>query len=257
MAGATLRKIIRDNNPAASEDVPYWMELAMAQAFEQSARFGVAAESAQISADNPPEGALDIFKYSPEEKIAENIKQSHSYWTLVSIAKAADDKDELAVFMNASLAENSADKALSRTELLNRSKSGFDLWWRCLITGEIWARLGGVLSPKRSDEDIVRLAVLQVDSAGDKRVGLSDGDVWKYRQYIGKDLELRLLEIKVTLAKINPIYYNCLVSLGEMYEAACEDESAAFDSSKEKFISEFKNARLLSDKAREMLSKKQ
>lgn len=74
----------------------------------------------------------------------------------------------------------------------------------------------------------MRLAIIQTDSQSGERVGVSDLDIFENREFILDELEARLMEIKVAMPKMNPLYYNSLVSLGRMYEAALDGDEDDF-----------------------------
>ena len=131
-------------------------------------------------------------------------------------------------------------------EVFKPSRYEFPLWWRCLITGEIWARIGGVLSVERSASEVARLAVLQVDTQDGQRIGLSVAKLWDARESIPLLIKQRILEVKVALTNINSAYLNALISLGRMYEALEKGEKEDFDTAKKDFILEYQHAQKIS-----------
>ena len=255
LTGAALRKVSLESGGLENwKNPPYWLELAMAQALAQEMRFGTAIDLARIAADNPPADVKSILRFSRSDKIDPRIMDAHSYWMLRSVEKASRNGNMLAKFLKFALKNQDADKvAKAFANAFVPPVYDFDTWWRCLITGEIWARLGGVNNPDWSDSEIMRLAIIQTDSESGERIGVSDSDIFKNRDYILDELEMRLMEIKVAMTKINPLYYNCLVSLGRMYEAALDDEEDDFAAAHSDFLREYKNARTMSASVKEMM----
>lgn len=255
LTGAALRKVSLESGGLENwKNPPYWLELAMAQALAQEMRFGTAVDLARIAADNPPPDMKSILKFSRSDKIDTRIMDAHSYWMLRSVEKAARTRQALAGFLKFALKNSDADKteAAFASEFVP-SFYDFDTWWRCLITGEIWARLGGVNTPDWSDSEIMRLAIIQTDSQSGERVGVSDLDIFENREFILDELEARLMEIKVAMPKMNPLYYNSLVSLGRMYEAALDGDEDDFKAAHSDFLAEYKNARDLSAAVKDMM----
>lgn len=238
VAEGLLYKIaFESGGDAAVRRVPFWLKRAMADLFEQTLRYGVPVEMAERGAKNPPPMPARVFEMNAvsEESL------SHPYWTFVAAMRTA--KVDAPRFAYTALAGETPQKLESRLRKYAPPSADFGLWWRCVLAGEIYARLGGVMSPARSAEEVARLAVLQVDSpdgrAGvqlDSLLNVSDTDA----------LKLRALEIKVAFANINPVYHNSLVSLGKIYEAAAERDSEAFEKARAEFLSDFKNARAVS-----------
>ena len=105
--------------------------------------------------------------------------------------------------------------------------------WACIFNGEIYARLGGVQDIDDSDSEIARLAVLPTSNSVGERIGVVASDALKFASeaHFTRDAKTRVLEIKVALIKINPLYYNSLVLLGNLYEFAIDGDREGFESS--------------------------
>ncbi len=242
-SSSVLMKLAFENGgEKASKNVPLWLKVAMSMAFEQRVRFGVSADLALAASKSPPPLPAEVFAADKNYPAFD----AHAYWTLVSIEMAAGTGGELQRIMYAALAAEAPEKLSARVSGLMPASYDFALWWRCLITGEIQARLGGVMSLSRSADEIARLAVLQIDSPDSNRVGVRIDDLIKLGESSRDLLELRLLEIKVAFANINPAYHNALLALGRLYEAAADGDGDAFASSKSLFLEEFRLARSIS-----------
>ena len=243
VASAVLSKIAYETaGKDAVGKVPVWLKMGMASQLEQSIRFGVSASLAQVASEYPPVMPEDIFKNTSTSSIA----QAHSYWTLVSLEKASKSKSALSGFLKNAIAGEKPESRVKQIEVFKPRRYEFSLWWRCLITGEIWSRIGGVLSVERSAAEIARLAVLQVDTQEGQRIGLSVAKLWDERESIPVLIKQRILEIKVALTNINSAYLNALISLGRMYEALEKGEKEDFDNAKKDFILEYQHAQKIS-----------
>lgn len=250
VATTVLAKIAYDNGGKyAVNKVPLWLKMAMARLLEQSVRFGVSMDMAQIASDNPPPLPLAVFSTSSGTEVT----QAHSYWTLVALGKVIKDKSALSSFMRRVVLGNSPKMLVEKIDTFKPNRYDFKLWWRCLITGEIWARMGGVLSPKRSASEIARLAVLQVSTEDGQRVGVSLSKLWEDRDLLSTEIKQRVLEIKVALSIINSVYYNSLISLGRMYEAVENGDKSDFEKSKRDFSTEYQQARAISSQINSMI----
>ncbi len=250
MSEALLMKVAYESGgEAAARKVPQWLKSAFAKAMEQSIRYGVVVDFAQVAADNPPPMPISVFS---TQSVSE-LSAIHAYWTLVAIEKVGKDKAMLSSFMRSACRGDSPESLVKRLDVFNTRKIDFTLWWRCLITGEIWARVGGVLSAERSVEEIARLAVLSVESPDGGRMGVSGSKIWENRELYAKEIKLRIIEIKVTLSNINPLYHNVLVSLGEMFEGAENNDESDFNEAKSNFMHDFQVAKNLSNETKKMM----
>ena len=243
VAIAVLAKIAYENDGKnATNKVPLWLKMAIARSLEQSVRHGVSFEMAQLASENPPPMPIDVYAISTGTEIA----QAHSYWTLIALEKSIKDKSMLSSFMNRVVRGDSPEMLVEKMSKFKPNRYDFQLWWRCLITGEIWARMGGVLSSERSASEIARLAVLQVDAEDGQRVGVSLLKLWEDRDLLSTEIKQRILEIKVALPNINLVYYNSLISLGRMYEAVENGDKSDFEKFKKEFATEYQQARAIS-----------
>ncbi len=234
-----------------AKNIPMWLKMAFAVVLENSIRFGTVSDFAIIASKNPPPDILSVFS----KKSYDKISSANSYWTLVAIEKVIKDRDALSHLLRSACRGDSPESLAKRIAIYNYKSAtiDFDVWWRCVLTGEIWARMGGVLSPNRSAEEIARLAVLSVDDNKGGREGVSVSKVLEKSEMYKDDIRLRILEIKVALSVINPLYHNALVCLGEMYESALDNDEEDFNSAKTRFAESFNNARVLSRETYNML----
>ena len=159
-------------------------------------------------------------------------------------------------FLRVALDARNAEKV--REMIFDRMKPAeydFALWWRALVMGEIWSRMSGIYTPEKSEAEILRMAVVQVDTPEGERVGISVlPDLWYNRENIRRDVELRIVEIKVSLARMNPLFHNCAVSLGLMFEKLIDGDEDEFREAAAVFVAEFKSARALAERAKKMMA---
>ncbi len=227
--------------------VPMWLKMAFASALENSIRFGAVSDLATLAAEKPPPDIFSILSGNGK------ISSADSYWTLVAIEKVVKGKDVLSNLLRSACIGDSPELLVKRIEVYKPTKMDTNVWWRCVLTGEIWARMGGVLSPVRAEEEIARLAVLSVDDSKGGREGVSGSKIFEKSELYKGDIELRILEIKVALSVVNPLYHNALVCLGEMFESALDGDEDDFNSAKIRFAESFNNARELSKETYNML----
>ena len=230
--------------------VPYWLELAMGARVAQRVSNGVTFEMARYAQKNPPELLDKVFDYKANAEV-DRFMESSAYWNLLAL-KVAFGRD-FAALMSEIL--KSPDR---RGEILNLIKDrnggkNFDIHWRAYLLGEIYSRLGGVKSLKESDDEILRLAILLRQRQGDSLEPVLGEKIFEIAKFSKAEIDSRLLEIKLALPWVNPVYYNSLVALGKMYQAAFDGDKEAFELNRADFLNEFKNAREISKRALELL----
>lgn len=234
----------------AFSNVPYWLELAMGARVAQRVSNGVTFEMARYAQKNPPELLDKVFDYKAHAEV-DRFMESSAYWNLLAL-KVAFGRD-FAALMSEIL--KSPDR---RGEILNLIKDrnggkNFDIHWRAYLLGEIYSRLGGVKSLKESDDEILRLAILLRQRQGDTLEPVLGEKIFEIAKFSKPEIDSRLLEIKLALPWVNPVYYNSLVALGKMYQAAFDGDKEAFEFNRADFLNEFKNAREISKRALELL----
>lgn len=236
----------------AFKEVPYWLELAVSARVAQRISNGVTFEMARYAAENPPENLDKVFAYKPRaDGGVDKFQESSAYWNLLALGVAYQNS------LGGLISEILKTPA-KRGEILEsiKAKNGgknFDLHWRCYLLGEIYGRLGGVKGLKDSDDEILRLAILLRQRQGDALEPIFDEKIFEFAPFSKSEIEARLLEIKLALPWVNPVYYNSLVSLGKMYQSALDGDREAFNANRADFLSEFQNAREISKRALELL----
>ena len=233
---------------------PYWLETAFAQMLRQNMGEGIPAEMGRISSEWQPENLGAILEYTRYSRQAQSVKESHCYWLAVCAEKMLRGKDAYCAFMLSSISGGAkASEDLLRGEA-KRANVDFDIWFRTVFAGEVWSRLGGVNSPQRTDMEVARLSVLQVGDSKGERIPLADSSLWVNRENVQSEIKSRITEIKVALARANPLYHNCLVTLGKMYEACLDNDEKSFSECRAMFLNEYGDAKKLSSEVKKMMS---
>lgn len=241
---------------AADAQPAYWLMLAISQEIECSMTESGSAEQARLCAFTAPDGVSEVFAYAPAPSEAGGMpaearrkyRKAASFWTLKTLVAGARSKKTAETFLKAALVLHDAQKTCAAYADAKKSVSaeGLDGWFRCAFTGEVWARLGGIYNTDMSRAEILRLAYLPVGDARKNRRFVCGSELFDSRGEFFGEMQTRLIEIKVALLKINPVYHNSLILLGETFEAALADDSDAFSEKWAEFSAEFASAQALS-----------
>lgn len=250
---SVIRKISLNEGGIESFKKPKkWLNTAMTAALKQYLCAGVARDYARICKENPPPDKLeDLFAYGQSSDISE-ISLARMYFLIKSLESVVNRRD-FHSFMRFITASEFPEKAvLAELEKLGKFPRER---WACIFNGEIYARLGGVQDIDDSDSEIARLAVLPTSNSVGERIGVVASDALKFASeaHFTRDAKTRVLEIKVALIKINPLYYNSLVLLGNLYEFAIDGDREGFESSLKEFEAELSRARAISGRVKSLM----
>ena len=229
-----------------SRKIPFWLSQALRLASLEKIQLGIPSYSARLAAQTPPESAEAIFDYTAERpsQIDFSTRRAHAYWLVKAIIKMSDRGAfekfaETAIAQNLTGAETFAE--LQKLLALPADK-GTDMILGCVMTSEIYARTGGVDTPRDSLSELVRLANVRVFENGIPRTVACDTLISANLQNTDA-VKTRLTELKLLLAKINPIFFNAAVALGNVYEAYIKGDKDAYNQTLETFFTEFERAR--------------
>ena len=256
LSGGALRSIaFSAGGVEGVKNLPYWLELAFEGALEQKARFGVARDMARLADANPP--LLPESVFSLERGKIENFElaRAHAYWNLEALREilGAGFPD----FFSALLIDKKSPEAATDSicGALKMSKEEFHSRWRCVVTGLICSRLGGIQTMEATRAEIVRYAVFPHMREDGTTEGLAGMSLFEMREDpdVRNAVELRIFELKVALSRSNSVYHNALVALGRSFEALLDDDADAYRSGLTDFANELKTSDKIADKVRQLM----
>lgn len=234
--------------------IPLWLKLGFAEYVYQKASIGELAQLVRYALENKKMQPKELFALKENDKFdAENAKCS-AYWTLLTIRDFLDDKAVAKKTMLYALSGKAPENTLLALEK-NATKANFKKLWLCVYNHEIYSRKGGVMTFGESAEFIKKMCFVCPDfeNAGfaDKAVLLNCEDPKMQAM-----LKQRITEIKMALSSINGAYFNTLLSLGEMFEAALDSDSEKFEKSRREFIENYKYSKVVENAAKKLMQAK-
>ena len=229
-----------------SRKIPFWLSRALRLASLEKIQLGIPSHSARLASQTPPESAGAIFDYTAEQppQIDFATRRAHAYWLVKAVIKMSDRNAfgkfaETAIAQNLTGAETFAE--LQKLLALPADKDT-DMILGCVMISEIYARKGGVDTPRDSLNELVRLANVRIFENGIPRTVACDTLISANPQNTDA-VKTRLTELKLLLAKINPIFFNAAVALGNVYEAYIKGDTEGYRQTLETFFAEFERAR--------------
>ena len=256
LSGGALRSIAFSAAGAEGvKNLPYWLELAFEGALEQKARFGVARDMARLADANPPRLPESVFSFERGKIENFELARAHAYWNLEALREilGAGFPD----FFSALLIDKKSPEAAvdSICGALKVSKDEFYSRWRCVVTGLICSRLGGIQTMETTRAEIVRYAVFPHMREDGTTEGLAGMSLFEMREDpdVRNAVELRIFELKVALSRSNSVYHNALVALGRSFEALLDDDEDMYASGLTDFANELKTSDKIADKVRQLM----
>ena len=258
LAGSVLRKAAYEKSAKVPTASPYWLDVALGVMLQSKVEFAYTRELAEFSAENHPATLTDVLKFSANKDFSEKTK-ADAYWTLRTIERLTARSGK---FWNLLMAlpylksENVEQSIKAACNLQNDTI--FDARFVCTQTGEIFSRIGGVQSVELTRSEISRLAIIQAEDTSGEPLGLRPSQTWTFRKnsIVADNLDRRIVEIKITLPRANPIYAESLARLGEVFEAIADDDEDAFTKASYAFQSALKKADAIANVAKVLLGKK-
>ncbi len=222
---------------------PEWIKSAFQGLVAEEIQLGIPTYFSRLASDNPHKNVASILKY-PQGESNSNLRKAHAYWLFKSLGKLSE-RYNLFVFVR-NVIEGRIAEAEILTEIekiINKPDSvKVDLWLGCVMSAEMYARVGGVASPKTSESEILRLCSVRAFS-GVEPISVSCDNLFRYSECALEPAKARLNEIKMLLVKINPLFFNSCVLLGEVYEAFLNEDKQKYKESLKEFLLEFTRAR--------------
>ena len=220
-------------------EYPEWIKNALTALVLEEVQLGIPTYYAKLSSERPHKDILSILKY-PNDQKDKDLRMAHSYWLFKALGKVSEPQNLFLLIRNVIEGKFSADKTFAEFEkIINKpSNTNTDIWLGCVISAEVCSRSGGVSSCSVSEREILRLCSVRA-FVNDEPISVPCDKLFKYSESSVKSAQVRLNEIKMLLVKINPLFFNSAVLLGEVYEAFLKNDKTKYDKSLNEFLLEF------------------
>ena len=223
--------------------LPQWLHWGIECVVADEVKLGVSTFFARVASENPYSDINSILGYS-KQSVDENIGKAHSFWLLKALQKLTDKQSMFALIGNIISMNLTPTQTFAEFEKMLSLPQNVDvqLWLGCVISSEVCARSGGVDSCRDSEIEVLRLCSIRVFVDG-KPESVPCDRLFAFGESAKISAKTRLLEIKMLLAKVNPVFFNATVVLGEVYEAFIAENQKLYAKKMSEFIDEFTKAR--------------
>ncbi len=216
---------------SAAGDVPDWLELALGLGLHVHLRPALIDEVVENSMQDEPWLLEDIFSLKGSEGLHSPTARRACLWLVRFLQNQSPSREHFQRLMLGFLSN------MPPYELLTASypQKATDLystrlWWAVGYEATIRSRQSPFYSLYDSSKVVRELSSITAEQDG-QDIRLALGQLYEFRgnNALRRAAQQRVREIKLELQKINPVYYNALLSLGLTYEAWIKLEAGRED----------------------------
>ncbi|MGE9296958.1 MAG: hypothetical protein ACQKBV_11780 [Puniceicoccales bacterium] len=232
----------------AGAKAPDWLELAFGQLLEATIRPGYADTQGDEALIRPPLGLMELLEAEGPFDLEQRRVALNAVWFFRLMENRITDRKLFRKVLAAFLQDLNPSYILVKA-FPNRfeSEQDMEMWWAVGFQAMARGRETPFITMEQARETVRSLAILTVDIDGaDRR--LAGPVLWELRarDNVRSALELRQREIKLELQRVNPVYYNAVLSLGLFIDSALNAESlAVVERANQAFLSDFRDAQQL------------
>ncbi|MDP0498320.1 MAG: hypothetical protein Q7Q73_19175 [Verrucomicrobiota bacterium JB024] len=219
MSGYLVRCAIWRFGTEASAEVPDWFELGAGLGLELELRPALIDEVVLRSREDNPWPLTRLFALKGSESDPEARRQC--LWLLRFLQNQSPERDHFRRLM-AGFLKNLPPFHLLASAFPDQftNQKDAELWWAVGYEMAIRARSAPFYSLDESIRLIRDSASITAElNNGDVRARIHELFPYRGNPLMQKAALQRLREIKLELQKVNPVYYNSLLTLGTVYEA--------------------------------------
>ncbi|MEM9227888.1 MAG: hypothetical protein AAGA45_07955, partial [Verrucomicrobiota bacterium] len=266
-SGFLVRSAIWRFGQGAAATVPDWLELAMGLDLQVQLQPALIDEVLLTSREEPSWSLERIFSLKGHEALEQPEARRNSLWLMRYLRNQSPDREHYRRLM-AGFLKNMPPVRLLVTAFPEKlgSQHEMDLWWAVGYQATIRARQTPFFDLDESIRIVRDGSFVTAEIEGrDVRLGLESLFDYRGNVALARAAQQRVREIKLDLQKINPIYYNSLLSLGLAYEIWLalpapenSDDTAAgealYASAMTRFEQDFKTAQFLDLEIKRLLN---
>ena len=212
---------------SAAPEVPDWLEIGLGLGLQVHLRPALIDEVVEASSKDQPWPLERIFKLKGNEGLQSPEARRVCFWLVRFLDNQSPDRERYQRLMLGFL-RNLPPYDLLATSFPEKVTDlhATNLWWAVGYEATIRSRQSPFYSLDQSSKLVREIATITAEQDGqDIRLGLEQLFEFRGNTALTRAAQQRVREIKLELQKINPVYYNALLSLGLAYEAWLEMEA--------------------------------
>lgn len=218
--GFLLRWAIGQYGLGVKDQTPAWLHLAMGVRLQVGIRPLFREKLKTASLDLPTLTLEEVIAPEATSQHDLGLLEQHAYWLFRMLETSALDRGQFRIFLSDILRGRPTLDAMNEHLITDDSIEDTVLWWAVGFQNAVRQNYFELHGLEHSGAFLTQFETLVVDVNGED-VDLGLREIWQYRHKntVKAAIRWRLLEVKMALHSINPVYYNSLHSLGIIYES--------------------------------------
>lgn len=246
-SGLLQRTAIWHYGPEAAAQVPVWFQLAFGQELVTDIRPAAIDQQRTRALEKPPRPLSELLTATgpfgadlPEISV-------DSGWLFRFLSAQSKTRAAFRRVCSAFLAGMNPNAILVKgyPDQFENPRE-MELWWLVGFEATVRGRQGPFASPEESRHLLTSMAFITFE-ADDEDIRVAGQTLWNWHENPEARLamEQRVREVKIEIQKVNPIYFNSMLSLGLLYEAALGEDPANFAQALAYFALDFQKGQML------------
>lgn len=235
---------------------PHWLELAFGQLLEAAIRPGYADTQREKALVRPPMGLDELLTARGPFDIDQEKVALNAVWFFRLLENRIPDRTLFRRVLAAFLKDLNPSYVMVKAfpgQFENQEQ--LEMWWAVGFQSMARSRETPFFTMEQSRELVRSLAIVTASVNGQDR-RMAGPTLWQNRQVeeVMSALEMRHREIKLELQRVNPVYYNAVLSLGLFFEAAMTAEDAqTVVGANDRFLEDLRDAQELEIEIKRLL----
>ncbi|GHC02615.1 hypothetical protein [Cerasicoccus arenae] len=255
-SGFIRRTAVWRYGPSAGPLAPHWLELAFGQLLEAAIRPGYADVQRERALIRPPMGLEELLTARGPFELQQEKVALNAVWFFRLLENRIPDRTHFRRVLAAFLKDLNPNYVMVKAfpGQFDDQKS-LEMWWAVGFQSMARSRETPFFTMEQSRELVRNLAIVTVSLNGQDR-RMAGPSLWENRgsQEVQSAMELRHREIKLELQRVNPVYYNSILSLGLFFETAMSAQTAGpVNAANAHFLTDYRSAQELEMEIKRLL----
>lgn len=242
------RMAVWQHGASAAHNVPAWLSLGWGYLLQARLRPAMMDQFVQNALEERLMMPQELFAETPDRHSRERLAL-YGYWFFRFLESEVKNSRLFRQALSAFLSGLNPNSILVRA-LPNHSfesQEDIDLWWAVGFQSYVRSRQTPFYNMEDSRSLIRRFAILTYEQENGEDIRVTPGNWWGHRENKRFLIAVtdRLREVKMEMQKINPVYYNSLLSLGLILTAVEEGDKELYEEMLNRFTEDFREAQIL------------
>ncbi len=241
------RVAVWQHGASAAHDVPAWLSLGWGYLLQSRLRPAMMDPFIQDALKGRLMMPRDLFSDNPDRHSRQSLGL-YGFWFFRFLESEIQNRQLFRQALSAFVGGLNPNAILVRVLPDSfESEADIDLWWAVGFQSHVRGRQTPFYTMEQSRNLVRRYAILTYEQKDGTDIRLTPGNWWSQRENNRFQIAVtdRLREIKLEMQKVNPVYYNSLLSLGLILTAVAEGDQELYESMVARFTEDLRDAQIL------------